>query len=238
MSEVSLLKQKKDSISDTIQKCLELIEFNYNKDAHNILIKPNMCYYWDSTTGHTTDPLFVEEIVKILRTKYSNDVDISVIESDASAMKCKYAFKMLGYEKMSERNKINLFNLSEMEKEKNSVTVNDKLYEFDIPIIIKNADLLINIPKIKYMNSNIKMTCALKNIFGCNPNHKKYIYHKDINEVIVALNKLIKTDLCIVDGIVVHGIKTKKIDLIMASKDPVAIDTAAAKIIGVNPKYY
>ena len=43
-----------------------------------------------------------------------------------------------------------------------------------------------------------------------------------------------KPDLCIIDGITVKGIKTLKLGLIMASTDPVAIDTAASEIAGIN----
>jgi uncharacterized protein (DUF362 family) len=54
--------------------------------------------------------------------------------------------------------------------------------------------------------------------------------------VIVALNKAMKFDLCVIDGNIVSGIQPRKIGLVMASKDPVAIDVAAAKIAGINPK--
>jgi len=45
-----------------------------------------------------------------------------------------------------------------------------------------------------------------------------------------------KPNLCLVDGIIVHGKYTKKLGLIMASSDPVATDSAVATIIGSNPK--
>ena len=235
MSSVSLVKkQKNESVNEVIEKSLELIEFHYDKNVRDVVIKPNMCYYWDYTTGHTTDPSVVEELIKLLRVKYSPDINISVVESDASAMRCKYAFKILGYEKMCTRNKVNLVNLSEVENEKQKVIVNNESYEFDVPIILKKSDLFINVPKIKYMGS-IKLTCSLKNVFGCNPYYKKHIYHKKLRDTIVALNKLIKTDLCIVDGLIAFGERVKKIDLVMCSIDPVALDTVAAKIIGVNP---
>ena len=43
-------------------------------------------------------------------------------------------------------------------------------------------------------------------------------------------------DLCILDGIIVSGIQPRKLGLVMASRDPVAIDAAAAKIAGINPR--
>ena len=42
-------------------------------------------------------------------------MDIAIVESDASAMRCKYAFSMLGYEKLAKEKNVRLVNLSEDE---------------------------------------------------------------------------------------------------------------------------
>jgi uncharacterized protein (DUF362 family) len=76
----------------------------------------------------------------------------------------------------------------------------------------------------------------LKNIFGCNPYPKKFRYHPKLEEVIVASNKAMRFDLCIMDGNIVSGIQPRRLGLVMASTDPVAIDVAATRIAGVNPK--
>jgi uncharacterized protein (DUF362 family) len=110
-----------------------------------------------------------------------------------------------------------------------------------IPRAIREANLKINIPKIKYTVEKLKITCALKNVYGCNPFQKKFIYHRRINEAIVALNKAMDFDLCIIDGTVVSGVQPRRLGLVMASTDPVAIDAAAAKTAGINPnsiKYF
>jgi len=157
------------------------------------------------------------------------------VESDASAMKCKHAFKMLGYEKLSQDYNVRLINLSEDKNDMVEVTAGGQSFHLKVPQTIRNADLKINIPKIKYTFGKIKITCALKNIFGCNPYAKKFRYHSVLEEAIVALNKAMKFDLCLIDGNIVSGIQPRRLGLVMASKDPVAIDAAAAKIAGVNP---
>ena len=235
MSLVSLVKFHEQSMTlqDAIEKSLDLINFQFSPKVQKIAIKPNMCYYWDYSTGETTDPKFVSALVDIIR-KHTPKVDISVVESDASAMKCKYSFRILGYEKMTREKGVKLVNLTNDKAEKVKVTVKNKTHQFSLPKTIADADILIDVPKIKYM-VGCKLTCALKNIFGCNPYPKKYKYHKHLDETIVSLNKIMKPDLCIIDGIIVKGIKTLKLGLIMASTDPVAIDAAAAQIAGINP---
>jgi len=142
---------------------------------------------------------------------------------------------MLGYEKMAKEKGITLINLSEEKNEKAEVRIGDEYFRFQIPQIIRESDLLVNVPKIKYQ-LGVRITCALKNIYGCNAYQRKYVYHKALSEAIVSINKLIKSDLVVVDGIIVTGTKTKKLGLVMASENPVAIDAAASRILGFNPK--
>ncbi|MFH0960921.1 MAG: DUF362 domain-containing protein [Pseudomonadota bacterium] len=225
-----------EKFEDAILKSLRLIDYNFPRDARNIVIKPNLCYYLDWTTGYTTDPNFVASLATVLRKNISKDMTINVVESDASAMKCKHAFKMLGYEKMAQRWDLNLVNLSDDEFEEVRTTVNNSRLVFKVPSTIRNADLLINVTKMKYSRPSVKMTCALKNIFGCNPYPQKYRYHYKLPEVIVGLNKIMKFHLNIIDGNVVYGEGTSRLGLVMASRDIVAIDAACAKIMRISPR--
>ncbi|MEM3551916.1 MAG: DUF362 domain-containing protein [Candidatus Bathyarchaeia archaeon] len=237
MSLVGLVECKSrntDSIKEAVKEALRLIDYSLSK-ANKIVIKPNMCYYWDWSTGQTTDPVFVAALINMFREEISRDVEISIIESDASAMKCKYAFKYLGYERLAKDYGVNLVNLSEVEAEKASVRVGSEVFEFLVPKIIKDADLRVNVPKMKYM-SFTKISAALKNIYGCNPYQKKFEYHSRLDEVIVALNKAMPFNLHVLDGLTVCGSRTLRFGLVMTSQDPVATDAAAATIMGVNPK--
>jgi uncharacterized protein (DUF362 family) len=237
MSLVGLVECKTrdvDLIKKAIREAFNLIDYSF-PEAKKIVIKPNMCYYWDWSTGQTTDPLFVAALIGLLREEISSDVEISIVESDASAMKCKYAFKYLGYEKLAKDCNVDLVNLSVVEAEKTTVKVVDEVFEFSVPKIIRDADLCVNVPKMKYM-SFTKISAALKNIYGCNPYPKKFEYHSELDKVIVALNKVMPFDLHVLDGLTVCGSKTLRLGLVMVSQDPVAVDAVAATIMGVNPK--
>jgi len=226
MTLISFSKIKRstvNSMKNSISEALELIHFSFEREIKNVVIKPNLCYYWDYSTGQTTDPRFVAALVTLIREKTSHDTCVSVVESDASAMKCKQVFRMLGYERLSQEYDFNLVNLSEETYDPVKETVLGKDFHLSVPRIIRNADLRINLPKIKYM------------LFGCNPYPKKFRYHPYLEEVIVAANKAMRFELCLVDGNIVSGAQPRKLGLAMAGKDLVAIDTAAARILGVNP---
>ncbi|MFX0095732.1 MAG: DUF362 domain-containing protein [Candidatus Hodarchaeota archaeon] len=235
MSLVSLIKIQKRNYKAALLDSLKLIKYNFPQDAKRIVIKPNMCYYYDYSTGYTTDPKFVGAAIEILREQISSNPEISIVESDASAMKCRYAFKMLGYEDLAKKYDVDLVNLSKEEWELETVNVGRHSFSIRVPKLIKNADLKINVTKVKYANPSIKFTCGLKNIFGCNPYFKKYVYHPRLGEVIVGMNKLMKFDLCILDADMVLGGQTRELGLVMTSEDVVAFDSVAARIAGINP---
>ena len=238
MNSVSFVKTQGNTngqLKEAIKTSLNLINYSFPENLKHVAIKANMCYYWDFSTGQTTDPAFVSAIVDVIRERTSPGVEISIVESDASAMRCDHAFRLLGYEKLLKEKDVQLINLSNDESEETDAEINGQNYKFRLPKTIKEADLRINVPKLKFMEQTT-ISCAMKNIFGCNPQSRKYKYHPRINEVIVALNKLMKFDIHILDGLIVSGNPVCKLDLVMASINPVAFDTAAARILGVNPK--
>jgi len=238
MSSVSFVKIQKNAVSSVkqaIHEALGLIDYSFKKATKNVVIKPNLCYYWDYSTGQTTDPRFVEALIGLLREKIVPNPSISIVEADASAMKCRHVFRMLGYEKLARECDVKLVNLSEDQSDIAEVTVGKRAFRLRVPRTIQDADLRINVPKIKYTPRETKITCALKNIFGCNPYPKKSRFHPELKEVIVATNKAMRFNLCIIDGNIVSGIQPRRLGLVMASKDPVAVDAAAASIIGLNP---
>jgi len=102
---VGLARIHCDSLKDirnSISEAVDLIDFKLECTVESVAIKPNLCYYWDSATGYTTDPRIVAGIIDWVREKYGEDIRIRVAEADASAMRTKYAFPILGDERLAE----------------------------------------------------------------------------------------------------------------------------------------
>jgi uncharacterized protein (DUF362 family) len=224
-----------DGIRETIGKSISLLEFNSNKKVDKIVIKPNMCYYCHPSTGEVTDPRFVGALIDVLRMTFPSNPEISIVESDASAMKCHYVFKMLRYDELAREKNVRLVNLCEEKSKQVEMEIAGHSLKFNVPELILDCDFLVNVPKIKYMHG-VKVTCAMKNIFGCNAVQKKSVYHNTLSEAIVGLNKIMRTSLVVADGLVVNGKYTKRLNLVMASENVVAADAAASRLLGINPK--
>jgi uncharacterized protein (DUF362 family) len=223
-----------ENIKDSISKGIKSVNFDLVSPIKLVAIKPNLCYYWDSATGQTTDTRVVSGIIDFVREKYGEDVDIKVVEADASAMRTKYAFKCLGYEKLSKEKKIELLNLSNDVLIEKVVSVGKHELSFQVPQILLSSDLFINVPKLKYMRET-KITCAMKNIFGCIGYARKAKYHPILNEAIVGINKILRPHLTVVDGLVALGRFPVKLGLIMTGVDTFSVDWIASRVMGYKP---
>lgn len=232
---VSLVRvQNSKEIRNSISKALDLIEFKLNKSISSAVIKPNLCYYWDTTTGYTTSPKIVAGIIDWIRERFGADIDIKVAEADATAMRTRLAFSILGYEKLAKEKKIELFNLTNGVSVQKSVQVNGCEIEFRVPQLLLESDFFIDVPKLKVMKETC-ISCAMKNIFGCITSPRKIVYHPILNEAIVGISNILRPDLTIVDGLVALGRFPIKLNLVMAGTDPFQVDWIACQIMGYNP---
>ena len=235
---VSLVDVSKyEGLTDAVKKALDLISFNFERQMKKVVIKLNLCNYWKSSTGETTDPKIIEAIVNVLR-EYGAADEIFLVESDATVMRAKYAFRILGYEELAQKKELKLINLCEDTLLPCGSSANPTSRVFNqirIPKTLREANLFISVPKLK-LHSLTGLTCALKNQFGCIPIRKKIIFHQDLSRAIAFINKLLPPDLILVDGVISKGKTPKKLNLVMAGYDPVSVDYVAAKIAGLNPK--
>lgn len=207
-----------------------------NADAH-ICIKPNICLMKKANTDVTTDPNLVEAIVDLLMER--GNYRISIVESDASTNLINPAFKALGWSRLADEKQVELVNLTNSEKIR--IEINGQhLKTIKIPRIMYECNLHISVPKLK-VHELTGITGALKNTFGCIPFRRKAKYHKHISEVIADINSVLKPDIVVMDAICgliggcITGIPLRT-NMIMASNDPVAIDSAAARHVGYRPR--
>ncbi len=223
-----------NEIKKAVYKTLDQLNFRPPKIPENITVKLNLCYYWDYSTGETTDKRVVSSLIDFFRERWNDKVSISLVESDASAVRANHAFRMLGYEELARNKGVQLTNLSEEAYRDVSVSSGNNMYNFRVPETISKADIFVSIPKPKY-HGLTRISCALKNQFGCNPEWKKNVYHPKLDEVIVALNKIMKPHLVLADGLVMNIDKPRKIGLLLAGTNPVSVDFVVAKMMGVDP---
>jgi len=207
-----------------------------------ISIKINLCDARTPDTGAITHPLFLDALLKYVRDKSGPSATVNVVESDATAAIPDLFIKWFGFMPILERWKARYVNLS-----RDEVVTKDVKGRFfrkiAIPKTIAQSDCFISLAKLKTC-SLTKISCVLKNQFGCLPKRRKIAFHKVIDDVIVDANLAMRPTLSIVDGIIAH-VSTKgpafgrpiPSDIVIVGDDPVAVDSCCARIFGFHSHF-
>ncbi|AKL96404.1 hypothetical protein CACET_c29600 [Clostridium aceticum] len=204
----------------------------WDKEA-TIGLKPNLVVSKKASSGATTSPEIVEGVIEYLQQQGFRN--ITIMESSWIGDSTVKAFKVCGYEEISKKYQVPLLDLK---KDKTKIV---KVKDLDLKVCTSayDVDFLINLPVLKG-HCQTKMTCALKNIKGCIPDDEKRRYHTlGLHKPIAYLNKALKQDVVIVDGMMgdltfEEGGTPVEMDRIIIGKDPVLIDSYVAELMGYD----
>lgn len=232
---VAVVKIENGNIDAAIRKAISLIEpIDFNGP---IAIKPNLCDLISSSLGVTTDVRAIESLINIIREK--TDAKISIIESDHWVASADKEFEELGYRELAAKYDVELVNLSK--EQKIPIKINGHYFDaFRSPRILLSSRL-ISISKMK-THYQYRFTGILKNQFGLIPEAHKAKYHPYMSEVLADINGTFKPFLSVIEGLYsMEGAgpaegKPIKTNLMICGTDPVAVDTVAATIAGINPR--
>jgi len=231
----------REDIYRALKKAIELSGGLRVRDGDKVVIKLNLCNMRTWETGATSDPRVVEALLRYLRENFRG-LEMALVESDATAARQDLLFRWLGFTRLAGKYGARCVNLS-----KDEITVKriNGLYfkEVEVPKTIEEADVFISLAKLK-THVLTKISCALKNQFGCLPYPRKVKYHENLDGAIVDANLAMRPDFSIVDGIIAvetekgptYG-KPKKAGLLIAGADPVSVDCVCARIMGFNPLF-
>ncbi|HEY9827266.1 MAG TPA: DUF362 domain-containing protein [Stenomitos sp.] len=127
-------------------------------------------------------------------------------------------------------------------------TVSDTFDHLRLSKEAMNADVIINLPKVK-SHVQLTLTLGVKNLFGCVPGKMKAWWHleagKDADrfgEMLVETARTIAPHLTIVDGILGHegngpsNGEPRLLGVLGASTDVFALDRAMVALLGVDPQ--
>ncbi len=238
--EVEVLIQKCESYKEkdvlpAVEKAIKLINI---KPKKVVLIKPNLLGSYRRKHVVTTHPKIVDAICKVLQ-KNKNKIWIG----DSSFENTKKAIKKSGMLKVAKKYNAKILNFDRTKQTLIRIPKNKYLKKFYLPTPLLKADYIISVPKLK-THSLTKLTCAVKNSYGMLAGAKKQYFHKiapaneQFAELLLELYQKIKPDLIIVDAVIgMEGEgpaagKRKRTELILASKNSIALDLVACDIIG------
>ncbi len=189
--------------------------------------------------GIVTHPVFVEVVLGLLKAVAADITVGDDIQSTGDG------FQVSGYSQMCRRAGVRLINLRETGFVETACRGHflEKVY---LSKTLLDADVIINLPKLK-THSLCVFTGGVKNIYGAIPGslrrrfHGEYARNDDFSQVVVDIFSTARPQLTIMDGIIAMegegpaAGSLRRLGVILASPDAVALDVVATKIIGLNP---
>jgi len=237
-SKVGVSSSDYTHLSDMLEKALDSFGFSL-KGKKKVIIKINLSDFRTPETGAITHPLFLDALLRYLR-EFCDLDRIYVVESDSVVGLPDFFLKWFNFLPILNRWAAEYINLSKYGSVLRKIN-GLHLKQIQVPEIFFNDVFFISLSKLKTSNIT-KISCALKNQFGCLPIRWKSRYHPWINDVIADVNLIFKPDFSIVDGIIgMGGVQGPSFGipihagLFVYGEDPVAVDAVCAKIMGFNP---
>ncbi|MFQ6086523.1 MAG: DUF362 domain-containing protein [Candidatus Bathyarchaeia archaeon] len=221
------------NVKETVKKSINMLGGLTIRKNDLVVVKPNVCYPKNIENMIITDARVLETILNLVKRKTKN---VIVVESDSisgTAEKRMINTNMMDIVKKCD---VEFLNLSKDDVEEHEVAGS----VLEIPKTVLKADFIVNLPKLK-THDFMYISIAMKNMFGILANKKKFRLHKILAEVLVYLNKLLRQDLIVVDGIVgmegmgpIRG-SPVQLGLIISGLNPVTVDAVCCHIMEINP---
>jgi len=223
--------------ADILRGTIDLLEAsNLRKlvsPSAKVALKPNMVNSRPPREGSTTHAEIAEGIILFLRNSGVRNVEI--IESAWIGDNTKRVYKVCGYDKLAAKYGVELYDLKDDKIRK----VNCGDFNFEICEKALACDFLINVPVLK-AHCQTRMTCCLKNMKGCISDKEKRNFHNmGLHKPIAYLNKAIRTDFCVIDGICgdlsfEEGGNPVTRNMLICGGDPVLLDSYCAPLLGLT----
>lgn len=244
MSQVSIIKCLEYHLEGIYQSVRESVNLiggmgRFVKKGMRVLIKPNLLSATSSNKMVNTHPTIIKAVVDLV-------IEHGGIPCIGDNPGISNLTKVI--QKMALNEVINpKFFIPDFSQYILTQTPKDYTFEeFRIGREILDADLVINLPKLK-THGYMLLTLGVKNLFGCLSKHERIQWHlkAGINRhffatMLIELYSIIRPGLTIVDGVI--GMEgngpgsgtPKNMGLIIAGIDCLAIDTVICHILGID----
>ena len=209
------------------------------KPGDRVLLKPNLLTGARPTKECVTRPEIVYCVAKLVQEAGG----LPFLGDGPAFGSARGVAKANGYLPLVEELKIPIVEFSGRRYK----TVGDEFDHLLLSKEVMNADVVINLPKVK-SHVQITLTMGVKNLFGCVPGKMKAWWHMEagkdadrFGQMLVETARTISPNLTILDGILGHegngpsGGEPRELGLLAASADVFALDRAIVAVLQVDP---
>ncbi|MBV7273327.1 DUF362 domain-containing protein [Clostridium sp. PL3] len=243
MEKKSIVAIAKDSsIELMVNQVLEELGGAENLIRKNstVILKPNAGHLGAPGTSINTHPELLRYVIRAVRAAGAK----RVIVGEAAAIGCDTmaCFESAGHAAVAREEGAELYDIK---SDKDLITVQIRDARSDIksirlPRLLLEAEHIINLPIFK-SHASMVFSCALKNIKGVVQDKVHYEMHKtNLAMAMMDVWSVVRADLTIADliypaeGFGPHSAVPLDMGCVVASKDPVALDATACRMVGLD----
>lgn len=221
-------------------EALAAIDRGFISPGARVLVKPNILTSARPEQAVTTHPLVVKAACEYALEK-GGKVQVSdstaITSFDRKVRECGIAGALAGMP----------VTISEL-KSSRRVPAGGRLGGVELAEDALEADVIINLPKLK-THSQMVLTLAVKNLFGCVPGMRKPEWHYRIGEdaglfaeLLVSIYGILKPSLNLMDAVLAMegdgpgtGGRPRPLGVLAASGDALSLDMAVCGMLGLKP---
>jgi len=233
---------KYSEVLGAMRKCLKPLGGMRNtvKKGDKVLLKINQLIAKSSDHAVTTHPEFVRACIQLVKEAGGRPY----VGDSPAFQSIKTVATKSGIADICSKEKIPLVEL----KTAKTVKIKGRIVRsVKLAKELDRFDKIINLPKLK-THQLAGFTGAVKNLYGCVPGKVKSMYHlrfqhvEQFSQLLLDIYDTVRPDLNIMDGII--GMEgqgpgagdPRKVGVVIASTNPMALDTVAIDIVGIKPK--
>ena len=230
-----------DALRPLIFEMMEALGGNEIGRGSRVLVKPNLLSPALPRQAVLTHPAVVRAVVE-----YCNALGVRPLVADSPAMgSFDLILRMSGI-----RSALRGLDC-ECRPFKHSVRVDigEPFGEIEIAEDAVQADFIVNLPKFK-THSQMLLTLAVKNLFGCIIGYQKPEWHmragadrQAFARLIALIGRTLRPSFNILDGVLAMegqgpglGGVPRELGIVVAGRDPFALDRVVCRMVGLDPE--
>ncbi|MEW5947503.1 MAG: DUF362 domain-containing protein [bacterium] len=242
---VSIVKCRdydQEKVDAAVSEAVELIGGmkKFVGKGDRVLLKTNLLMPKPPSAGVTTHPAVMIAAAKLVKGAGGKPAI-----GDSSMWQTRRSLELCGVNEAAKKTGAEAWNLDDSRPKKVRIKNGARLKEIFISGRVFDADVVVSLCKLKAHELTL-FTGAVKNMFGTVQGRYKAQVHKgspgprEFSEALLDIYSVVTPRLSIMDGVMsVQGSAgvglTRKMNVIMAGANALALDTVAAKAIGYSP---
>jgi uncharacterized protein (DUF362 family) len=211
------------------------------RPGQTVLIKPNQTTFFLAHEGITTDLRMVRALIKLAREAGAGRVIVG--ESSGGGGKTRDTMKVTGMLRAAEAEGAEVIPFDECDQREVDIPNGQYVHRIMLPAPLLEADVVINAPKLKVHHMD-PISGAIKNWVGCLRADVREHYHDwHAYQQYAEIMAVTRPALTVMDGIFLGegngpvACEGRFFGTILASADPVALDSTAARLLGFDHRH-